>query len=314
MELKNSVSVILSKFNIVLQIMIYIFVAIFLVSLLFMCVMIPVGRELSADAVVSGNIDMAKASWQSYLDADISLRELLHDASTAFDVVWDHLNNSTRTIAEVLTTAIVCFYLLKFMLGLAYYPVAFIVDNFMSSCLKYGFMSAYFKNIRKSATYSFFYALIAGTYNLLVCVFIFFFVKTTFSSLGFFTFALALIFWLLLYSLRAVVFSGWIPYYLHSEDNKLWKSLKNSFVLVKTRWRRLAISFIMLYAVAYILVVVMFVPTFGVFSVLGYAVIFLSVRAVELTFYYTFNKMNYYLDPRTIVDAREIVDRTEFQE
>ncbi|HPD02623.1 MAG TPA: hypothetical protein P5161_06585 [Eubacteriales bacterium] len=313
MEFKYSTSILTSKFSLIFKILVYVFCAILLTSVIAACVLIPAERNFSLRSDVKEETKALKDSWDEFTEGESGVKSFVDTAAGFIKKIWNIIKLDRVFLAKALATIIIFYFVTKFLLTLASMPLSFMIDQFMSSGLEYGFMSAFFKNIRHSALYSLIYTAIMVPTNLLIYTLITVIIIELTPALNMFALTLALLLAITLFSLRSTLFCGWLPYFLHSEDKKLFKALRASFKMVKERFNRILMTMFVVFFLMYILIVVLGVVTFGLAFIAGMALLYLILRILELTFYYIYNRKNYYIDRNTIVDSRAIEDRTELQ-
>ena len=193
----------------------------------------------------------------------------------------------------------------RFILGLAEVAFYHVIDMHLSSATKQSFRMSFIKNIGKSCVFQLSKMLFTVPFDLAVFGLVYL-ATLTFSVPLLLWFApfLTLLVFVLMYSLRMAVFSGWIPQLLHSEKRKIFGSLFQSLSLLKGNKKFGRVYGAML---LYELIVIAFNIFFGIFT-LGVG-LFITVplslyfmTVLNSTLYYQNSDLRYYIDAETIVN------------
>lgn len=319
MEFKQAGSILISNFSLTFKLFLYIVVITLIVAAIAVGIFAPImNLFLSGEAVgtiVSNFTDHANG----FIKGNASLYDTF---SLLKDDVGDMINYiiSLNWFIPALVTIVIFIYLLYlFLFTLSSMPIADIINNSMASNLKYGYLSNFALNFRRSVRYSL--AKIVVFFPIDLCIlgvlvglgYGIYFLISEVQILGYFGLGLMLVIGLVLASIRQTCFSGWIPRLIFHPDEGVFKALKNSFKFVKPDFGKLMLLYACIYFCLYFLVTVVGLFTFGLMSFLAPSISYVMLRIVELVSYYKINKLKFYTDSVTVVDTVDFGMRTEEQ-
>jgi len=192
----------------------------------------------------------------------------------------------------------------RFILGLADVAFYHVIDMRLCSAAKETFRSSFIKNVGKGAKYQLSKMLISLPVDGVIYGVIYL-ASLLFSTPVLFIFApfTLLLLYVLLYSARLSLFSGWIPEILHSEHKRIFPAFKSSLKLLgKNFWRvYTAMLLNMLVVIAINLFFGIF--TLGVGLLITVPLTFYILMALNSTLYYQNRGLRYYVNKDTIVNS-----------
>lgn len=319
MEFKQAGSILISNFSLTFKVFLYIVVITLIVAAIAVGIFAPImNLFLSGEAV--GTII---SDFTDHANGFIKGSASLYDT---FSLLKDDVGNLINYIISLnwfipaLVTIVIFIYLLYlFLFTLSSMPIADIINNSMASNLKYGFLSNFALNFRRSVRYSL--AKIIVFFPIDLCIlgvlvglgYGIYFLISQVQILGYLGLGLMLTIGLVLASIRQTCFSGWIPRLIFHPDEGIFKSLKNSFKFVKPDFGKLMLLYACIYFCLYFLVTVVGLFTFGLMSFMAPSISYVTLRIVELVSYYKINKLKFYTDSVTVVDTVDYGMRTEEQ-
>ncbi len=203
------------------------------------------------------------------------------------------------------------YFVYVFISGLSHYPLAYVIRELMSSNTRYGFAASMAKNIKISAKYSASRMLISAPLDIAIVAILAGIGFGLLKVIGFFALPIVLVLGVSLFSLRSMLFSGWLPRLLHYEEEGVFSAFARSLVSVKGNFGCLFKAFSMIFFVAYCCVAVLMVPTFGVINFLVPSMYYFLLRTVELVGFFKANNMSFYTDKRTVIQTLEYGYRKE---
>lgn len=228
------------------------------------------------------------------------------------DAFWVQFTQFFTELGEIFTSAnyLPTFLLLllvsvisRFVTGLAELAFYHVIDMHLSSAAKQSFRTSFIKNIGKSSVYQLSKMLFTLPFDLIIFLLVYV-VTFTFSVPFLLWFApfFTLLAFVLLYSLRLAMFSGWVPQMLRSERRKIFGSFFSSVALLKKNFGRVYGAMV-LYMILIIAVNVFFgIFTLGVglFITVPLSLYFASI--LNSTLYYQNANLRYYIDKNTIIN------------
>ncbi|MBO5983279.1 MAG: hypothetical protein J6Q06_05395 [Clostridia bacterium] len=313
MELKHSVSFMIGNMGYLGKIFIWMLVCTLVVGGLAAAIYIPSGSALAKNEEILVEIDHINVVVSQYLQDEISLYEGVEDIEQHIVKIVNVLLSNAGAMAGFIIAAICLYCLYLFLTGISHYTIGYITNELMTSNTKYGFVAAMLKNIKTACRFSACKMLISCPLDLSIIAVI---CATGFGLLkviGFPALAIALILGVCLFSLRAMLYAGWIPRILFNPEEKMFAALSRSLSSVKQNFGGFFKTFATIFFTAYGCISVLTVPTFGVVNLLVPSTYFFVLRSVELIGYYKLNGMSFYVDPRTVVNTIEYGYRKENQ-
>ena len=296
---KNAFKILGNKFSFLWTHIAYYALAVFLIVSLCFSILIPyinkiiesfdfIGRvsEMGQSILDNGGID---AFWTMF-------KQFFIDLGVVF---------ATGNYLSTMLLLLLGLILSRFILGLAEVAFYHVIDMHLSSATKQSFRMSFIKNIGKSCVFQLSKMLFTLPFDLAVLGLVYL-ATLTFSVPLLLWFApfLTLLVFVLMYSLRMTVFSGWIPQLLHSEKRRIFGSLFQSLSLLKENKRFGRVYGAML---LYLLLIIAFNIFFGIFT-LGVG-LFITVplslyfmTVLNSTLYYQNSGLRYYIDAETIVN------------
>ena len=314
MELKHSVSFMIGNMGYLGKIFLWLLICALVVGSLAAAIYIPSGKALINNETILGEFEHVKTTVEQYLQDQISIYQGVEEIKTHATVAINaSLQNNIGALVGFIIAGIVLYCLYLFLTGLSHYTIGFVINELMTSNTRYGFFAAMIKNLKVASKFSLCKMLISCPLDLAIIAVI---VATGYGLMhliGFFGLAIALVLGVALFSLRAMLYAGWIPRILYNPEEKIFAAFARSIASVRQNFGGFFKSFSSIFFTAYCCVAVLTVPTFGVVNLLVPATYFLVLRAVELIGYYKLNGMSFYVDPRTVVNTIEYGYRKENQ-
>ncbi|MBO5655220.1 MAG: hypothetical protein J6S32_04240 [Clostridia bacterium] len=313
MELKHSVSFMIGNMGYLGKIFIWMLVCTLVVGGLAAAIYIPSGSALAKNEEILVEIEHINDVASKYLQDEISLYEGVAEIEQHIVKIVKVLLSNAGAMAGFIIAAICLYCLYLFLTGISHYTIGYITNELMTSNTKYGFVAAMLKNIKTACRFSACKMLISCPLDLSIIAVI---CATGFGLLkviGFPALAIALILGVCLFSLRAMLYAGWIPRILFNPEEKMFAALSRSLSSVRQNFGGFFKTFATIFFTAYGCISVLTVPTFGVVNLLVPSTYFFVLRSVELIGYYKLNGMSFYVDPRTVVNTIEYGYRKENQ-
>ena len=296
------------------KIFLWLLVCALVVGSLAAAIYIPAGKALINNEEILGEVEHIKTTVEDYLQDKISIYKGVEDLKIHVSAgISALLKNNAGAMAGFIIAGIVLYCLYLFLTGLSHYTIGFIANELMTSNTRYGFIAALLKNIKVASKFSLCKMLLSCPIDIAIIAVI---VATGYGLMhliGFFGLAIALVLGVALFSLRAMLYAGWIPRILYNPEEKIFSAFARSIASVKQNFGGFFKSFVSIFFTAYCCVAVLTVPTFGVVNLLVPATYFFVLRAAELIGYYKLNGMSFYVDPRTVVNTIEYGYRKENQ-
>lgn len=314
MEFKHAGALMFSNTGLWFKVIAYLLVVILIVCALASAIIIPVFNSINTEKNIDALFDAVKGDVSDFITNGGSLRGLGDNLDAHIGELWQAFIGDADVVAGMVFVLLFLYLLVKFLAVLVQMPIAYIVNNYMSSNMRYGFLSAYAGTFRRSAKFTIAYIICTFPID---CLF------------GAATFGLGFGLWKLMYwasipitifiaifllMIRRTIFSGWIPRLLFHPEEKTYKALKNSVKeMKKSKTTLMGGNFVILF-ITFVIVATFSIPTFGLMTIVAIGFSFLIFRTFELVVYYKQNQMKFYVDPTRIVDTVDYGYRRENQE
>ena len=295
---KNAFKVIAAKFGFLWTHIVYYSLVLLIMISISLTVLIP---YINSKTVEEINVAQSlSAIGQSLIDKDgfSEFIRLSRDFVSELGSVFSG-GNWFQTISLLFLLSLVT----RFVLGLADIAFFHCVDMHLSSAAKKSFRASFVKNLSKSAKYQLCKMLFALPADAAI-VAVIYAVSLTFGRPLFLFFApfFMVLAFVILYSLRLTLLSGWAPEILHSENKKIFPALFKSFKLCHKNFaRNYGTMFLyVLVAIAINIFFGLFTLGVGLFVTIPFTFYLLTV--LSSTLYYDNNNLRYYIDKNTIIN------------
>ena len=314
MEFKNSMSLLFSHPQYILKIFVYLVICVCIVAGISCAVVIPVYKHAMTYADVESVFAPVWNTISRYMEGNAGLRAVFNQFMTFivkyFEMVYTH---PLGVFASILIP-IGIYFLYSFLTGLVHYPVAYIVNNIMSSDMKMPLASSMLMNIKVSAKFSAAKMLILFPIDL--CAIIVLGVIGIFLNkvIGLFIFPILIVLFVVYTSARSLLVSAWLPRMLYHPEERVFVAFKKSFPMLKRNRRSVMQAFLLLAAISFCIATALALPTYGLIYLALPSVYYFVLRAIELIGYYKVKGYKFYTDSSTVIDTTEYGYRPENEE
>lgn len=135
-----------------------------------------------------------------------------------------------------------------------------------------------------------------------------------FRFIGFFVLPIALVVGVVICSLRATLFAGWLPRLLFHPEERVFTAFTRSLTYVKSNVSGLFKSYAVTFSLVYLFSTTFAIPTGGLMSLVLPALYYFVLRAIELIGYYKTKGYSFYTDATTVINTVEFGYRAEQQD
>ncbi len=274
-------------------------------------IFIPAGNSLEVKDDIIVEVDNIRKSTESMLKNEAGIYDVLMSIENSAFTILKLAASNAGVLAGFIIAAILLYALYLFLTGLSYYPLAYVIRELMSSNTRYGFAASMAKNFKKAAEFSAVRMLISCPLDIAIVAAVAGIGFGLMKAIGVFVLPMLFVLAICLFTLRSMLYSGWLPRLLHHPDEGVFSSFARSLVSVKGNFGCLFKAFSMIFFVAYCWLFTLTVPTFGVINVLVPSMYYFLLRTVELVGYYKTNNMSFYIDKRTVINTVEYGYRKE---
>lgn len=305
MEFKYSLSILFSNMGYVLKIFLWVLLSLIIVAAVGVAILLPIFNFYEAQTGVADAITAIQGNLSDFVNANVGIKQFITDSyHDIIALVTAAFGNVGATVGLIF--AIIFLYLLySFLSGLSLYPTADIVNKIMSSNMRFGFASNMALNFKKAVKYSACRLLLTFPADIIILGIMLGLGYGLMSAFKIFALPVLLIVALLLLTLRAMLFSGWLPRMLFHPEEKVFTSWTRSFPFVKANFKGFFKAYFITFICAYLLVFGFSIITFGLIAVLVPSLYYFLLRTVELVGYYKLKGLCFYTDASTVINTVE---------
>ncbi len=303
MKVKNSFSIFFSNFSIIYKLILFLIVLTIVFSILGTACILPL---LNGFRKQVGDLGIDDA-FLDYFTA-ISKGGDVHEAYSTLITTIQGLGsiaiewNVNLIFAGVFLLIFIFLYAMLYFMS--YYTITDILKNKMSACSKFGFVSNYIVNMKKS----FSFAILYGPMSLvmiLIAIIGFFVILLAFTNFNLLLgFTLAFCFLIVLLALRRTLFIYWIPEMVVNEVSAKDAFVKN-FEYLKGNFLRIFGAYIFIYIISFIFVILSTLVTMGVCFIIMFAVCWYFMQILDMVEYYHICGLKYYIDEQTVINPNK---------
>ena len=315
MEFKYSISILFSNLGYALKILAWILISLLLALALGAAIILPIWNNMTMISSIDfgGHVSAIKNSIETVWSGSQTIRAALADVITESRHFLGDIA-SVPAFATGLTFAVLFVYAFYcFVFGLSYYTISDIINKLMASNYRIGFASNLALNFKKACKYSAARLTISLPIDVIFFTIIAGILFGLFEHVGFFVIPILLIVGVLICSLRALLFAGWLPRMLFHPEEKVYTSFTRSLTYVKSNMGGLFKSYAVTFTIVYLLATAFAIPTGGLMSLILPSLYYFILRAIELIGYYKTKGLSFYTDATTVINTVEFGYRSEQQ-
>ena len=313
MEFKNGISILFSNMGYTLKILVWILIALVLTVGVGCAIIIPLGKEIAATTDASMWFSELISKVNDFLDGSLSVRGLLREGPDCLENVFVSISTNVGATVGLVFGGVFVYAFYCFVFGLAYYPMADVINKLMASNLRMGFASSLVMNLKNATKYSAARLSISLPIDLIFATLMGLIVFGLFQVIYVFVLPIAVIFGIVFTTSRAMLFSGWLPRMIYHPEDRVYVNFLRSLIYVKSNFGGYLKAYLITFIVSYVLIVLCALPTGGLMSVFMPAIYFFLLKTVELVGYYKLKGYNFYVDANNVVNTMEYGYRPDTQ-
>ncbi len=303
MEFKNSISILFSNIGYVFKLIVWILISALISAGIGAAIIIPVWKTIAATTNVMPYVDAIGQSltsvWKGGINLRVAAEDIVPNAIAGLKAMSANAGAVTGLAFEIaFVYALYCF-----LRGLCFYSLADIVNQIMASNMRQGFASSMAANFKKNVTFSLCRLSIGLPIDIAYALIMVAAALGLFTKIGLIAVPILLIFSVVFFSLRAVLFGGWLPRALYHPEERIYTAFTRSLVYVKHNFTDLFKAYAIIFSLMYILNYLCAAPTGGIVLIVLIPTHYFLLRAVELIGYYKAKGMSFYLDGSTVVNT-----------
>lgn len=304
---KNTFKLMFSNANLIWKLMLYFLIAFLIIIGMAIAVALPIIEVLISE----GFFESISETYFDFISS-LNLKVLFENIATLMSNFLDIIvNNVDSLIVYIVLFMFVITILGGLIINFYAYPTNSVVNFYMNSNVKQGFMTNFFVTIKNNIKYSLVYLITllpinVGILTLLINSFKLF--RLNGILLAFSPFIIIIGF-TLLNSLKMTLFCGWIPAMV-TQNKGVFAGLKNGFIVAKRRFLQTFGNSIALTVTLIFLNVFGGLCTFGVALLLTIPTSFLISNIFNMVAYYTAIGQRFYVDSFNVI-APKTMEHTE---
>ena len=296
------------------KIFLWILICVLITAAIGVAIVLPVWDAINATTDVATHISALEAAIKSVWDGSNSMRGAFSSGMTEVQNVLADLGSNAGITTGLAFIGVFLYAFYCFLFGLSYYALADIINNIMASNLKFGLASNMALNFKKCVKYSLCRLVITLPIDLVFFMIIASIVFGLFRFIGFFVLPISLVVAIVICSLRATLFAGWLPRLLFHPEERVFTAFTRSLTYVKSNVSGLFKSYAVTFTIVYLFSTTFAIPTGGLMSILLPSLYYFILRAIELIGYYKTKGFSFYTDATTVINTVEFGYRAEQQD
>ncbi len=291
MSFKNAFKILISRFNVVWVILLYLVMMFVVLLSLGLTFLLPVYRALKQ----AGISDMFNKFILSIFDGE-SLTHLVHDGGEIVDAMRVIFKTDVKTfVNSLLFVLLVATIAYRFIIGLYELPLVSVIMGTMTDNARYGYAGKYLAYLGKSAKFSLVKMLVMIVFDIIMYGIIFILTNLSVNVGIFFAPFMFALTTLVFYAFRYSLIAAWSPAIV-VDGKPIFRSLGHS---VKYAFKHFGKIFSM-YTVVWVMIFV-FNMVIGVFTFLAGLLITIPmsmyfINILNMTFYYARHDKKYYVN------------------
>lgn len=297
----------------VLKLFVWLLVCILLVTAIGAAIIIPIFDALGEQVEIAKAVTDIKDAADGFIYLEINGRDAVAIVTDNTLYLMEAVAGETGAVVGFVFAILFLYLLYSFLSGLSYYSTADIINNIMSSNLRFGLMSNIALNFKKCVRHSAARMLICLPVDIVIVGVLAGLAVGLFSSIKLLALPILLIIAILLYAFRAMLFSGWLPRLIYHPEEPVYTAFSKSFTFVKSNFKGFFKAFVLTFSISYMLVTAFAIPTFGLIILIMPAIYKMLLRTVELIGYYKVKGMSFYTDATTVINTVEFGYRSANQ-
>lgn len=300
MPVKHSLNILISKYGLVFKMILYYGVLLLIIVTIAASIVMPIIGDMYDEIQATGVTEQMHIFWQEFLHGDSSVVETFGAIGSAAGAIMDIVRSNNAAVTNGIIVIAVFTLLYIFFVGMANLVCSDVINNFMNSNSRFGFISNYIFNLRRSVLYALLYLVTYIPATALEFTGIFFLMRAMFrAGAALFALPLGVLLFLVIQSFILTLFSGWIPSVVadgQSVGRALVESPRKTFRHFGYCWMSMLVTMFL----SFVFVAASTVFTFGVGFIIAFPTAVVMVKILELVLYYNINGSKFYETDKTV--------------
>ena len=302
MPVKHSLNILISKYSVVFKMIVYYAILLLLLVSIAAGIVAPIFAEMSAEIQSTGVGSQVHLFFNEFIHGDSSIIETFQAIGVTVGTIIDIVKHNNTAVINGLVVIAVFAILYIYLISFANLVCSDVINNFMNSNSRFGFISNFIYNLGRSALYGLLYMI---TYLPATIIGL---VATYFIGYGLvkggailLAFPIAVLFFLVWQSLVLTVFAGWLPAIVVDKKNVAKALVTGPQKLFKNFgycWMSVFVTMFL----CFIFVSASTVFTFGIGFVIAFPTAVVAVKILELVLYYNANGYKFYETDKMVTE------------
>lgn len=292
MNLKNSFSVLSSNLSLIYKVLFFFFILLLLAVAITVSIVNPVIKEVNEELDIQG----IRISIDTLLNNPIGTVQKLWNTTVSY-----FASNLGQLILRVFYVCLMVI-TIRFLTSFVLFPTSVMLYERMTANNRITMSSALISNFLKALLYSLVSALIIGLIDFSIMLLSAWLMAVAYKALRVFSIFFGIIVGLILFSIRIVLASNWLPV-LIAEERNVFRALKKGIILSSQRFLSSLAVIFTLNALMLSLVLSLSIPTFGLVPLLTVPFWAILLCALSMTKYFKARGKKYYTDNEGTVYA-----------
>ena len=302
MPVKHSLNILICKYGVVFKMIAYYAILMLLLVSIAAGILAPIFSEMTAEIQETGVYDQLRLFFREFIQGDSSLIDTFQAIGVTVGTIIDIVKHNNTAVINGIIVICVFAALYIYLLSFANLVCGDVVNNFMNSNSRFGFISNFIYNIGRSALYGLLY-MVTYMPATLIGIMLTYFIGYGLAKGGalLIVFPLCVLIFLVWQSLVLTVFAGWLPAIV-VDKQKVGKALvegpKKLFRNFGYCWMSVFVTMFL----SFIFVSACTVFTFGIGFVIAFPTAVVAVKILELVLYYNANGYKFYETDKTVTE------------
>ena len=303
MPLTHSLNILIYKYGVVFKMIAYYAILLLIFVSIAAGILSPIFSEMYAEIQETGVTVQLHQFFDEFLQGDSSLIETFQAIGVAVNSIIDIVVNNNMAVTKGLVVIGVFAILYIYLVSFANLVCSDVVNNFMNSASRFGFLSNLIYNLGKSALYGLLY-LVTYLPATACSVAVTYFVGYGLVKGGAFllAFPACCMTFLVLQSLVLTVFAGWLPAIVVDKKNVAKALVEGPKSILKDHFGYCWMTMFVTMFLCFIFVMISTFFTFGFGFIIAFPTAVVAVKILELVFYFNAHGYKFYETDKKVAE------------
>ena len=304
MHIKHSLNILMSRYGIIFKVIVYCAIALLFMLTIAYSIAAPILEDTVQAIHDTGWNDTIEAFVRAFLNGEQNVSDTFSNIGLSIGQIYSILVNNHVAVVDSIVVFVVFAVVAIYILNLAHLSYSDVINHFMNSHFRFGFISNFIYNLKKSALYSLLYLVTKVPLALVVCTIVFFMGYGLVKS-GLLLLALPLCYMvgILLFSLVNVLFMGWVPAIV-VDGVPVHKAINAGVDVIGKHFTYSYMNSFMANFLSGLFVVLCAICTFGAGLLIAVPTAIMFRKILELVLYYSAKGYKYYSSDTTVVEGK----------